>query len=1593
MPEHKYARKAFIKDVFLELPDYKFNHNPIEGPDLGEDSDEIFIGRKKIESQLLNILKYGGLNGSYLVTGYRGMGKTSFVKRAIKIYANYRKKTKRNKGAISNHIREIKISFAQNDLNDKDILKQITTNLIQHCRRNWFIKFSSFFGPLSSFVLSVLVFFVLIFFPFVQFKTIYKDSQKNSQIELHDIKGQINMTVNKDAQEIISTDEEKYSFINLFHEIRQKLVYGELDDKFGALLLIILLGVMSAALFRLGIRLVEEILKRTELFYLSRFLVEKTIKERELYKRLVELEDKIYASITKEQGFQTLGEKILVSFTDKSTKTYPVLNSKEIENELISILDGYSKFERYINEFIVVFDELDKVEPNLGKGFYNEKEDVILNDNFANTSMSHVKKRRTAIINILSSLKYFVTEAKAKFIFIAGREMFDAALADIADRESFISSIFHQIIYVDSFLKESVYPNSGGNTLSAMAELYLSHILLPEAYNSEANFLKDYYTYVMENKDSFNFKDLNAQDYKAELLKAIYTLQTFVVFLTYRSNGSPKKMVRLIEEYIISDENEKLQRKWKNSVVLQRPNQPKRLFLALTYKHQYHFGFITYLYRPFLMSQSFVLKDFSDNILVSTQYLMDHILKYHPFAFSRQNLELIPEVFTNNRNPLFRYFIEELVKYLSINHLKETEFGIFDYKFIKRTTNEIEYMSKMFENELAALNFSLDEMFQVKHHLKEKIKEIRNNYGIQKEGFTNEFIRSISFLNGMLGDAYYFDQEYDNAIVAYLDGIQYLKTEKELNLEWATIFIVFNLKLGLLNEKMGNIENALGFYTDCMNGLAKLVQGNYYPFSYQNQEIIKLYNLTYSAYLCAYEKYSISGVNAEMIRYFSENLNDILDGNNGGFREKKLVMADYYNNIGALTFYKNLSEEVFSITRQQDSIFKLVNCTFGSKDPFETILKELSSEGQHHNLCDDKYWVGRFGERRPSEVEDTKFKKRTFHYFSPSKINKIEHIQTENLHKEIIRNDDSILIENKDEQFSLTALNYYTKALLEIFESFSSSNGSSYNTTNEKTFYFNFSKDKFEPENLVCLIGAFSSLLFDRRTNISKNTLKLVGYTLSCIADCLISGLKDDKDEHEKFPLQHFIDFCEGKIEEDWKRGKKKAWDTWTEKYYFDLVFERNSEKTKPTLEPKEVLTFIIFSYYLSGRYFSKAGNLTSFSIQIRKILQLLNRFARSKELKGFTSESNFVNIIESTLLKMVLEVSSWNSDSTDRPQIYKFKNIISDIDGMPHPEEFTKLNYANISNNPETREALLFFAKIKLRASDYPIFIGETIDEMIANIPEASLVNPHQVISSQLTRMLELEVMSIINDKMLDKRFPELIKWTNEPFKYYKRNQVNLRYINNEIKYDFTLSKKQQSFSVFVNDVILGTNFQSKKLEFKNLVINNIFSLLQLIQIFDVYTTNPYLSNSFVASTHKKFGDWLKYYELSRMIDAIDLIDKEDPKETKNIIEEMLGKGSMIIHDSTSHYQIALKYYHKAKEFHRNGKEYHTYLNNKLFFLEGSYDDEMYHFGLAMERQAMNSGIIRDNIRALEDEIATSPLLNYNSYANNSVFKDDFMD
>jgi len=109
-------------------------------------------------------------------------------------------------------------------------------------------------------------------------------------------------------------------------------------------------------------------------------------------------------------------------------------------------------------------------------------------------SIGKYANRQNKILKLLSNLKHFLTTAKSKFVFIAGRDLYDASLADVSDRNFFLGSIFNEVIYVDSFLKDSSDRKS--SDITSMTENYVCQFLLPNHYNELDFTLEKYNEYL-----------------------------------------------------------------------------------------------------------------------------------------------------------------------------------------------------------------------------------------------------------------------------------------------------------------------------------------------------------------------------------------------------------------------------------------------------------------------------------------------------------------------------------------------------------------------------------------------------------------------------------------------------------------------------------------------------------------------------------------------------------------------------------------------------------------------------------------------------------------------------------------------------------------------------------------------------------------------------------------------------------------------------------------------------------------------------------------------------------------------------------------
>lgn len=202
--------------------------------------------------------------------------------------------------------------------------------------------------------------------------------------------------------------------------------------------------------------------------------------------------DRINANVNEDTGTlpKISNNWLTVSILGRGkNKVYPIANVREIEQELQEIINSINDNKCcpriFQIKFIIVFDELDKVSSSAEGSARQETlttetpEFDTSVEGFSGTMGYEARKRD--ILHLLANMKLFIATVRAKCVFISGHELYDASLADLSDREFAISSIFNGVLNVNSFLS----PERDQNEVSSMTELYLSTMLLPEDFISK----------------------------------------------------------------------------------------------------------------------------------------------------------------------------------------------------------------------------------------------------------------------------------------------------------------------------------------------------------------------------------------------------------------------------------------------------------------------------------------------------------------------------------------------------------------------------------------------------------------------------------------------------------------------------------------------------------------------------------------------------------------------------------------------------------------------------------------------------------------------------------------------------------------------------------------------------------------------------------------------------------------------------------------------------------------------------------------------------------------------------------------------------
>ncbi len=557
--------------------------------------------------------------------------------------------------------------------------------------------------------------------------------------------------------------------------------------------------------------------------------------------RLNKLNDRIHTVINEENP--PIAESnhgiINISLGKRTQKTSPIAGVREIESELVDILSHFDRIVSiYTLQFVIVFDELDKIDPDMTN---KEPEDELfttfegLSNGF--TGDTGTRKRKDNVLRLLANMKHFISTARAKFIFISGRELYDAYLAGLSDREFTISSVFSGAIYVDSFLTS----NRTQMSVISMTEQYLCKMLLPTDYLKkkmkvkyyqygttapEYPSIKWYYRYLRESES----KNIPNTDNEWKLKGGIIFLHYFAIYLTHISNGSPQKILSYFRIYVRTQDD--LFRKgnrtpyiygWKDAK--HKKNPKENYILTFNYVSQRKIAFVFYMAYPIMQAIINNATQYGDKILISASFLMNHIYKYHSYSFSWRNLEQAPELLEVYRTPELRTFIHTILSYMVHTHMTNIPSGLYNFKFRKSISSEIAIFSKYSEEVAAIFNFTLDESLSVKKHFTRMLVHYSNMMN-RTNASQNHYAILLSRIHQVLGDLQMADENYTDSALEYRNSIAYLKEmlyQKEIAKQMASGDIVLPiirnmLKLGLACERRKTNNSAYVIYYElvCM---------------------------------------------------------------------------------------------------------------------------------------------------------------------------------------------------------------------------------------------------------------------------------------------------------------------------------------------------------------------------------------------------------------------------------------------------------------------------------------------------------------------------------------------------------------------------------------------------------------------------------------------------------------------------------------------------------------------------------------------------------------------------------------------------------
>lgn len=494
-------------------------------------------------------------------------------------------------------------------------------------------------------------------------------------------------------------------------------------------------------------------------------------------------------------------------------------------------------------EIIFKFDELDK----LGISVIPEHEGT--GPESAPSQGLDIEHRRSqALHNLFADMKNLINSGVARFIFIGGRNLHDEWYADLGDRRPLLTNIFTLELHLPSFLTESVDEDShridDKNIRWFIFHLYdeckktltqdwpptLALGLLSSQVQNGFSYSQTVPHEVIfrrnsENKEKRRVHVMAPRRLSPSNGRSEQFFEDLIDFLCYRSRGNPRRLRMLLESFLDQPNRLAGEQIQQYSAEDQRAIKTCEDLLAFREPDRVRIQLIAEVYRRFHLAVGRRFSYSDDKLIVGSLHIADFLLKFHRRAFGWSSLQRVDELVHIYRSPDLPAVLTQLLQAWTGRYLHGIRNGMYDYRFSAEFSQELRYLSRRSEEELAALNFTLDEA--------QELKSIyRTRYQQLKDENAWEFIAA-------LGELHEFDEEYELARFYYRKATSYLDTrlEKEIKVQgkgsaiysaliqnkdgleivrrriaWALSRLRVQLQMGMTYERGEDLEQAQAYY-------------------------------------------------------------------------------------------------------------------------------------------------------------------------------------------------------------------------------------------------------------------------------------------------------------------------------------------------------------------------------------------------------------------------------------------------------------------------------------------------------------------------------------------------------------------------------------------------------------------------------------------------------------------------------------------------------------------------------------------------------------------------------------------------------------